>query len=191
MCSLSRLTFLYRRLIGNAILRAAHLAHYTDNAMAAAIGATGSPVAVLIIGVFSQIVPTGEDGNVWWPFGLLLYVGVMTLSGTLGAAILRHNHVDLRGIDVLHATRAGALGGAILGPGSLLAAPLILLGLGIVFSPLLIAMKLGFRWVYVRSSEAWDDRGYYRSSHCYTYGTCGDDSDIEDELDQLPPHVRP
>lgn len=175
-------------MIGNAILRAAHLAHYTDNGMAAAIGATGSPVAVLILSFPSQFIPKDEEGRPPWYISIFFQTGLMALSAVLGAAILRHNHIDLHGTDVLHATRAGALGGAILGPGTILATPIIFLALGLALSPLWIAMKFGFRWVYVRSSESWDDRGRYKSMHCYTYGTCGDDSDIEDELQQLPNH---
>ncbi|PPQ75706.1 hypothetical protein CVT24_002595 [Panaeolus cyanescens] len=43
------------------------------------------------------------------PFGTL----GGTLSGVMGCAILRSRWVDLGGLDVLHAARAGALGGSI------------------------------------------------------------------------------
>ena len=63
---------------------------------------------------------------------ILTTVLVGTLTGTLGTAILKHNHFDLEGTDVLHATRAGALGGAILGPGAIFLLPLLFLTIGII-----------------------------------------------------------
>ncbi|KAF8909689.1 hypothetical protein CPB84DRAFT_1765213 [Gymnopilus junonius] len=108
-----------------------------------------------------------------------------TLTGAIGSAVLRHNHVDLHGTDVLHATRAGAVSGAVLGPGAVLALPIIMLGVGVLLPPLIVAMQLGLKWVHVRSSESWDVRTY-RSSYCYTYGTCGEDPEIEEKLAQIP-----
>jgi uncharacterized BrkB/YihY/UPF0761 family membrane protein len=111
-------------LIGNGILRAAHLAHYTDNASAAAIGATGAIIATIITGIFISCIHKDENGQPPWFISLFANVLASTLTGTIGCAILIHNHVDLGPIDVLHAARAGALGGAILGPGMILIVPL-------------------------------------------------------------------
>ncbi|KAF9484049.1 hypothetical protein BDN70DRAFT_917930 [Pholiota conissans] len=178
-------------LAGNGILRAAHHAHYTpSNAIAAEIGAVGGVLSGLIFGFLAQCLPTDEDGRLWWPFSMAGSVIVGTLSGAIGTAILNKHNVDLKGIDLLHATRAGALGGTILGPGQIVAVPLIFAALMILLSPLLIAMKMGLRWVYVRSSESWSDRGTYRASYCYSYGTCGDDPEIEEELADVRRHER-
>lgn len=170
------------RLIGNGILRAAHLAHYTNNASAAAIGATGAIVASLSIGIFMQCIPKDENDQPPWFISMFVNVLVSTLTGTIGSAILIRHHVDLGPIDILHATRAGALGGAILGPGMILIVPLFF---GVILSPLWLAMAMGLRWIYAKSSESWDGRTH-KYSYCYTYGTCGDDPEIEEELAQLP-----
>jgi hypothetical protein len=170
-------------LIGNGILRAAHLSHYTTNRVAAIIGAVGSLVAVLVIGIPLNCV-TGnqqdENGRLpsWITYITTLLVG--TLSGTLGAAILKHNHFDLQGTDVLHATRAGALGGAILGPGTILLFPLMF----IILSPLWIAMMFGVEWIYTKSSERWTENSHCYST-CYCVGTCGDDPEINAEMDHI------
>jgi hypothetical protein len=173
------------RLIGNGILRAAHLAYYTDNASAAAIGATGAIIASIIINIFMRCMPHDANGQLPWFISLFVNILVATLTGTIGCAILIHNHVNLGPIDVLHAARAGALGGAILGPGMIVLVPMFFGVLMIILSPLWLAMMMGFRWVYARSSESWDGRTH-RYSYCYTYGTCGDDPEIEEELANLP-----
>ncbi|KAH9474437.1 hypothetical protein JR316_0012896 [Psilocybe cubensis] len=138
-------------LIGNGILRAAHLAHYTNNASAAAIGATGAVIAALALGLLLQFFQKpNEERPTPWYVTMCTTVVVHTLSGAIGTSILQRHHVDLGGIDVLHATRAGALGGAILGPGSILLVPVILAGLGIILSPLWLAMTMGLRWEFHR-----------------------------------------
>jgi len=172
----------HTRLVGNGILGAAHLAHYTDSASAAAIGATGAILASMVVGIFMQCVPMDENGQPPWFISLAINVLVATLTGIIGCAILIHNHVDLGPIDVLHSARAGALGGAILGPGMILFVPIFF---AVLIPPLWLAMKMGLRWVSVRSSESWDGRTH-KYSYCYTYGTCGDDPEIEEELAKLP-----
>jgi hypothetical protein len=129
--------------------------------------------------------PHDANGQLPWFISLFAGILVATLSGTIGCAILIHNHVDLGPIDVLHATRAGALGGAILTPGLMVLGPLFVGVLMIVLSPLWLAMTMGLRWAYARSSESWDDRTH-KYSYCYTYGTCGNDPEIEEELANLP-----
>lgn len=172
------------RLTGNAILRI-NLAHYTNDATAASIGAVGSLTASVCMSVLSLILPRDGNGNTPWFITIPLTVVYSTLTGVIGSAILHHNEVDLHGTDVLHATRAGAVGGAVFGPGAALAIPLIMMAIAFVLSPLLLAMQMGLRWAYVHASESWDGRTY-RSSYCYTYGTCGDDPEIEEELAQIP-----
>ncbi|KDR76994.1 hypothetical protein GALMADRAFT_246177 [Galerina marginata CBS 339.88] len=174
-------------LIGNAILRA-HLAHYTSNASAAAIGATGGVLASIIVGIATSCIPLEEGHPALRFMAIPATVLVSTVTGAIGSSILLSRHVDL-GIDVLHATRAGALGGTIVSLGSPLLVPVIAIAVAILFSPLWAAMAMGLRWVHVRSSESWDGRTH-RSSSCYCYGTCGDDPEIEEELAQIPKGSR-
>ncbi|PPQ87532.1 hypothetical protein CVT25_008534 [Psilocybe cyanescens] len=178
-------------LIGNGILRAAHLEHYTNNASAAAIGATGAIIASMAVGLLLQClcIKTDEEHPAPWYISMSTTVVVHTLSGAIGTAILRRHHVDLGGIDVLHATRAGALGGAILGPGSIVIVPVVFAALGILLTPLWLAMMMGLKWVHVHSKESWDGMTY-KSSYCVTYGTCGHDEEIENELAQIPHRGR-
>ena len=166
------------RLIGNAILRAAHLAHYTDDASAAAIGATGGVIASIIVGIILHVV---EDH---WFIRLCSGVLASTLTGTIGCAILLHNHVDLGPIDVLHATRAGALGGAIIGPAMSFAVPLIFTLLFIILTPIWLVMMSGLKWVSAHSSETWDGRTYEGPTWC-CFGTCGRDSEVNEEIEIL------
>jgi len=153
-------------LIGNGILRAAHLSHYTTNRVAAIIGAVGSLVAGAVLSIpincvtVNQQDENGRPRSSWTTYFTTVLVG--TLTGTFGAAILKHYHFDLEGTDVLHATRAGALGGAILGSGVLFLIPLVVLAIFIILSPIWIAMRFGVEWIYAKSSESWirNNRGY-------------------------------
>ncbi|KAF8170107.1 hypothetical protein BJ912DRAFT_998229, partial [Pholiota molesta] len=47
-------------LTGNAILRTAHLAHYTTNAVAAEIGLIGGVLATLLVGFVTCLLPRDE-----------------------------------------------------------------------------------------------------------------------------------
>jgi len=175
------------RLLGNAILRAAFHAHYTDNVLAAAIGAIGGILAWICYITLSNIVYNAfhipmewqdrEPIYVTWP----LTTATMTLAGVLGVSVLKHYHVDIGDIDLVHGARAGALGGALLAPVILLSGIAVFLALGILASPLWAAMLLGFRWAYARTSETWTENTY-RTSYCYSYGSCGDDPDIQEEM---------
>jgi len=175
-------------LIGNGILRAAHLSHYTTNRVAAIIGAVGSLVAAPVIGIPLNCImgdqrdENGRPRSSWTTILTTVLVG--TLTGTLGAAVLKHNHFDLQGTDVLHATRAGALGGAILGPGAIFILPLVFLAIGIVLSPVWIALIFGVEWIYTKSRESWTDNSHSYSI-CYCVGTCGDDPEINAEMDHI------
>lgn len=123
------------RLVGNSILRAAQVELTTDDGSAAAIGAIGAVIAFPALLVCSAIayilaiciLPWGQI----YQLGLnlqkapsnkiLMAVGftsaiVLMLSGTIGCTVILSRHVDVGPIDVLHATCAGALGGAIIGP---------------------------------------------------------------------------
>ena len=121
----------------------------------------GSLVAAPVIGIpLCCVTENQQDDNdrPWISYITTLLLG--TLSGTLGAAILKHNHFDLQGTDVLHATRAGALGGVIMGPGVIFLLPLVLLAIGIILPPLFIALIFGLEWISMKSSESWTDNGY-------------------------------
>ena len=103
------------RLTGNAILRA-HWEHYTNNKSAAAIGATGSVFAGLIIVLLTApFVASGQSVRLPWPLAVIYVIIFSLLTGTIGSKILTDCRVDLGGIDILRATRAGAVGGAIFG----------------------------------------------------------------------------
>jgi len=132
-----------------------------------------------------------EQPDVPWYTSLVATTLVSTLGAVIGCAILLHNHHDLKGLDTLHAARAGALGGAVLGIGMILIGPIILLAIGIVLSPLWVAMLFGFKWVFAHSNESWSQRGNWSthsSSYCYCYGLCGEDEEIEHEIDQIHRH---
>jgi hypothetical protein len=103
------------------------------------------------------------------------------LTGTIGSAILIHNHVDLGPIDVLHATRAGALGGAIFGPAVALGVPLVFALLFIVFSRVWLAMMAGLKWVTTHSRGTWDGR----TDILYSCGTCGKDPEINGDIEAI------
>ncbi|KAF8908931.1 hypothetical protein CPB84DRAFT_106701 [Gymnopilus junonius] len=100
-------------LTGNAILRT-HLAHYTNNATAAYIGSVESLIASICITPLSLVLPRNENGTSPWCITIPTTVVYSTFTGAIGSAVLHHNHVDLHESDVLHATRAGAVGGACL-----------------------------------------------------------------------------
>lgn len=179
--------FSYIRLTGNGILRAAHFANYTNNTSAAFIGAVGSLISVFILALFTSCIPIPKTGDARgnqkakapWYIQICTYLLLSTLSGTTGSAILLHNH-DLGGIDILHATRAGALGGAILGPGLVLIAPWVFTALFLIFSPVWITISMDVQRMASKSSEDWTER---RHSHsfCYCCSTRGDDLEINTE----------
>ncbi|PPQ81441.1 hypothetical protein CVT25_013376 [Psilocybe cyanescens] len=192
-------------LIGNGILQAAHLVHYTTNASAAAIGAAGVTIASLLVRalplcgrgqvckvcIWTQTDDEGHPALLPWYVTESDTVVVHTLSDAIGTSILRRHRVYVGTIDVLHATYAGELGGAILGPGAILIAPhLVFAALGIKLLSLWLAMMMGLRWVSVRLRDIWDGISY-KSSYCATYGDpCGDDHEINEELAQIPDILR-
>ncbi|KAF8803190.1 hypothetical protein BYT27DRAFT_6745655 [Phlegmacium glaucopus] len=114
-----------------------------------------------------------EEGRerVPWYIRICASLLVSTLSGTIGCAVLLHNHVDLGGIDVLHATRAGALGGAILAPGMMFVPLVLVLAITFIFSPLWIAISLGARWLWGGSDTTFKLAGRgFKYSACYCSG---------------------
>ena len=169
------------RLTGNGILRSAHLAHYTDNASAAAIGATGGSVTSIIFSVFIKVTGTGEAPFFKSLGGTILF---STLTGTIGCTILMHNDVDLGPIDVLHATRAGAVGGAVLGLAMAVALLPILLVVSAILISILSALSTGVKWISARWKETWNGR-ISQYSTCCCYGTCGKDLEIGEEVEAI------
>ncbi|KIM41329.1 hypothetical protein M413DRAFT_146544 [Hebeloma cylindrosporum] len=157
--------------IGNGILRAAYLDHYTSNGWAAAIGAAGACITAFIDML------TSEHRQHWFiaiPFNLLLY----TLYGSIGAFILPYNHIERGGIDVLHATKASALGAVV----SFFVGPLLMT---VVLYPFLWAIKLmDLNWVSARSSESWDGI-IYRRSMTYGYVSSGGDPEVDQEIEAI------
>lgn len=170
-------------LTGNGILRAAHLAHYTNNASAAAIGATGGIIASILVGIPLQYKPCKDGhGDTPWLLSLCASIVTSTLTGTIGSAILLHSHVDLGPIDVLHATRAGAVGGAVFGPGMILFVPMFFAMLFGLLATVWLGMMEGLAWVSARSSETWDGRTYKAFYYC---GTCGKDMGTNEEIEAI------
>lgn len=188
-------------MIGNAVLKAAGYSGYSTNAHAAAIGATGGAIAALCIGLLSQCIPDfclqpqvvwqGDDQSTVqypWYITFLFSTLISILAGVIGAAILLHNHVNLGGYDVLHASRAAAVGGVIYAVGMIALGPVIMLVIGIILSPVFLAMSLGAKWVYIRANDSWEQKGdwtYHRYSHCYCYGFCERDDEIDGELAKI------
>src|SRR6266704_607572 len=117
------------RVVGNTVLRKAHISGHTTNAHAAAIGATGACISALIMGCLPSCVTVLQSGGGQEEKDSLRYLRSLftvlfyTLAGVLGCAILRHNHVDIGGIDIPHSAGAGALGGLIFSIGFIFAEP--------------------------------------------------------------------
>jgi hypothetical protein len=156
---------------------------------AAAIGAVGGILAGMIVGAVGGFLPkksvNGQQPQHPWYIQMASTVLGGTLSGAIGASILLRQNVDLAGLDVLHATRAGAVGGAIFGPGAIILLPLIILVIGILLAPLWLAMTLGFQFAYSKSRESWTENSY-RYSGCHCWGTCGEgDPEIQSEILRL------
>ncbi|KAF9531080.1 hypothetical protein CPB83DRAFT_849295 [Crepidotus variabilis] len=190
------------QVIGNSVLKAAKNPGYSTNAHAGAIGATGGAIAGLCLGLFLKFIPDqclrpravfrgdSAESSIEYPWYITFITCTLlsTLAGVIGCAILLHNHVDLGGYDVVHAARAAAVGGIIYAVGMALAGPVLLMAIGIIMSPVLIAMSLGAKWVYIRANDSWEQRGdwtYSRYSHCYCYGFCERDDEIDAELAKI------
>jgi hypothetical protein len=166
-----------RRLAGNGILRAAHLPGYTTNAVAASVGAVGAIVAIMIVSIAFSCVSNSEEQP--WYISMAATVLSSTLTGVLGFKILQ-KHIDMKGLDLIHATRAGALGGAILGPGAIIVIPLVL---GVILMPLYLVLMAGGQWIYSKSTENWGPNSH-SYSYCLCYGHCGD-PEIEAEVERI------
>ncbi|KAJ2933326.1 hypothetical protein H1R20_g3759, partial [Candolleomyces eurysporus] len=166
-------------LVGNGILRAAHLPGYTSNAVAASVGAVGAIFAGMIVGTVLSCLPCSDSEDPPWYIKVVATVLTATLAGVLGFKIL-DKHIDMKGLDLLHATRAGALGGTIMGPGAIIVLPLVI---GLILSPLLIVVMAGGEWIYAKSTENWGPNSH---SYCYCvcYGSRGD-PEIEAEVERI------
>jgi hypothetical protein len=134
------------RLTGNAILRG-HSDHYTDNRSAAIIGATGAFFASLVVGALAApFLASSDPPKMPWVVAMLITVIFSTLTGTIGSKILLHHHVDLGVIDSIHATRAGAVGGAIFSLQAHFFLSIVLSSLFQLFSPLIAMIKGWVDW---------------------------------------------
>jgi len=145
-------------LIGNVVLKATNHAGYTDNGSAAAVGAVGAVFASMIVGTVSGIFPKsgGGDGEEpKHPFYVQVISAVLvgTLSGAIGCSILRRAGHALGGLNVLHATRAGAVGGAILAPAAILIVPVVLFVMGLILAPLWLGVMSAARWASSQGAD--------------------------------------
>lgn len=172
------------RVIGNTILRAAHLAHYAEPDKAATIGAVGAVLSTLCIGAAFFWLPRDEQSRPPKLIAIPLVVLAMTLAGVIGTSLLQKHGVDLGDTDVLHGARAGALGGAIIAPFMVTIGPMLFVALGVLLTPLWIAMAAGLKWAWGRSNATWNGR-WSSSSYCYVYGRCGADPEIDAEVEQF------
>ncbi|RXW16765.1 hypothetical protein EST38_g9087 [Candolleomyces aberdarensis] len=152
---------LFMTLIGNAVLRRAGHSGYVDDKTAAAVGATGGTLATLCFGIFSSIFSKPRFNALSFeepplPIQFVSSVVVGTLSGTFGSLILLRGHVDLHGLDVLHATRAGAVGGAIMTLAALVAIPIVFATFGCILPMMLITLMASIEWLQAKYDDDWD-----------------------------------
>jgi hypothetical protein len=153
------------RLVGNTVLRAAHHPGYIDsNRVVAIVGLVGGLFAPFCVRIFLAItcVPKTEwkGGDEWdyaWWVNAPAAVCTGALVGPIGVSILRRHSFDLEGFDILHAARAGALGPAILIPAFLLLKPAAYVVLGVICTPLWIAMQMGLEFVYIKANQTLPD----------------------------------
>jgi len=101
-------------LIGNGLLRTQYPLAYVDNISAVAIGAVGSWATSTVGTILTYCIPADKEHGRPWYISACTTLFLSTLSGPVGRAILVYYRVDVSGIDALHATWAGALGGAIM-----------------------------------------------------------------------------
>ncbi|KAF5313381.1 hypothetical protein D9611_008620 [Ephemerocybe angulata] len=146
---------------GNAVLRETGHPGYTDDQTAASVGATGGIMATACFGLFTSLLsePRTTGAVIQSPPVLIQLsssVVIGTLSGTIGSAVLLHKHVDLGGFDILHATRAGALGGAILTLATLVFVPVMVATFICIFPTMFIAFATCVQWLQDRYDEDWN-----------------------------------
>ena len=143
-------------MLGNHILRIAHLSHYTSNIWACRIGAIGGPIAAIAPTVFnifqSFLFLCGPEwAGIIQILNLFITVALGAATGAIGCSILIKHDAQLPGdIDVLHAARAGALGAAIFGPGQLI---WLLLIQWSVVGALTLPLLLKIEYAFVRTTE--------------------------------------
>jgi hypothetical protein len=113
----------------------------------------GGILSSLCTSIVFSIFPTDNEGNQNFVVSMFRTVFFGALSGTIGASLLLSYKVDLGGIDVLHATRAGALGGTIIIPGSILLIPVLWVVMMAVYTPLWLSIQSGAGWTYVRAQQ--------------------------------------
>ncbi|KAJ2915719.1 hypothetical protein MD484_g4685, partial [Candolleomyces efflorescens] len=147
--------------IGNAVLRRAGHSGYVDDKTAAAVGATGGTLATLCFGIFSFIFSKPRINGLSFEeppvlIQLVSSVVIGTLSGTFGSLVLLHGHVDLHGLDVLHATRAGAVGGAIMTLAALVVIPIIFATFVCILPMMVITLMASIEWLQAKYDEDWD-----------------------------------
>ncbi len=118
---------------------------YTTNALAAAIRVTGACIFSLILFCLSCCCNCvhqsgrGQEQKVYpWYIRSLYTVVFYTLAGVLDCAILRHNHVDIGGIDIPHSAGAAALRGFIF---FILTGPVLMAAIFTILLPLFLTWQ--------------------------------------------------
>jgi hypothetical protein len=99
------------------------------------------------------------------------------VTGLIGSAVLLQCRVDLGGIDILNACYAGAFGGIALDGPALLTFRFFPLLVSFIISSICLAIMRGVQWIHLKWTENWMDR-----SHLHSYGSRGDDLEINAEL---------
>lgn len=132
----------------------------------------------MVVGVALSCVSNDSNEQPWY----ITVPGTVlsgTLAGVLGFKILE-KHIDMKGLDLVHATRAGALGGTIMGPGAIILTPVIV---GVILAPLFLVLMAGGEWIYSKSTENWGPNSH-SYAYCLCYGHCGD-PEIEEEVERI------
>lgn len=144
------------------MLRKAGHSGYTDDRSAAMVGAAGGVLSTLLFGLFSALLsePTSssmsslENPPVIVQLASSVVIG--TLTGTIGSSILVYSGVDIGGLDVIHATRAGAVGGAIMTLAALILIPIVL-GMLVCLLPMTMLVAVTWmQWLQERYEEDWN-----------------------------------
>lgn len=146
---------------GNAVLRKAGHSGYTDDRSAAMVGATGGVLSTLLFGLFSSLLSEPAANSMTSletpPVVVQLASSIVigTLTGTIGSSILIFSDVDIGGLDVIHATRAGAVGGAIMTLAALIFIPIVL-GMLVCLLPMtMLVVVTWMQWLQERYEEDW------------------------------------
>lgn len=147
-------------------MRKAGHSGYTSDGIAAAVGAVGGIPATVSFSLLSSLFfrPSPTAAVVEAPPALIQLsssIIIGTLSGAIGSSVIRAMNVytslrfDLKGFDVLHATRAGAVGGAIMTFGALIIIPMTFAIVVCFVQSMLLMLVMVIGWLQDRFDEGW------------------------------------